>query len=712
VARLYTQPVSELERLAQVVVRQQRQLAELRSGAAGDALVEQAKGVLVERLGCSLAEASGHLTRLAEGCGRSPVELAAELLGTSVPDGAVPVVGRQLAEARIGLTDALFTEALAPTGAVAVVIWRLAPDGALILVGQRGLGAAEAAAWSHLPPQFGASARQAVGQPLWLPSGVDDPALSPGAATWRDGARAVLPIRNSRSGLGVLEVVWPDPRGEFTTGQRVELSGLAALCGRTLESRDITRESSPLAAVDHLLDSTMIAHAERDGSEVVDFVIDHVNDRFADPHRRSAELVGARLLEQYPLAARDGGLFDQAVRVLETGLPAEFEDEDSGVRVRVVRLYDGVAISWHQLDDAELALHALRLGQLGGWEESLVTGRVSWTAQTYDVVGTRQPLGLRDFGTSLGPDGASATDRFLNALINGRRAATAVLNSGEGATRRLRVFAKPVIDAAGEVVAVRGALQDVTAHYHTEAAMSATAQRADEQQRLAIQLQHAIIPESARAVDTTGMDIAVRYRPAAAEQLVGGDWYDAFTLPSGQVLLVVGDIAGHGIPVVTGMIGMRNALRGLAMTGASPGKVLSWLNISAASLPERVSGTVLCGVYDPATTTLLWARAGHLPPVLVRDSVAELLPVPKGPLLGAFTDPVYEEATVALRPDDRLVLFTDGLVERPGRDLDECLDELLEAAGEPSESIEDYADRLLSRDTSRDDTCLLTLRVR
>ena len=75
--------------------------------------------------------------------------------------------------------------------------------------------------------------------------------------------------------------------------------------------------------------------------------------------------------------------------------------------------------------------------------------------------------------------------------------------------------------------------------------------------------------------------MAARYRPAGPGNLVSGDWYDTVPLPSGDVLLVVGDIAGHGIDAVTGMVALRNCLRGLAITGAGPGR--------AARLAERAS---------------------------------------------------------------------------------------------------------------------------
>ena len=712
--------MSDLERLARLVAHQRDQLAQLRARAAADAVLEQAKGRLVERIGGSLAHASEHLHTLAASVGLTPLEMAAELTETALPPGGpipqhgdIPVLGKRLAEARAAVTadgdalaDAVFTEALLPTGAVALAIWRMDPDGTLSMVGSRGLGAGDASRWRQLPPQFACHARTAVVElrQLWLRSGVSDPALAPAAARWPGGARAVLPIRNSRAVLGAMEICWPVSRREFTSGQRTELAALADLCASTLTEVD-GEQSWLLGLLDSLVDAVLTARAERVDGAVVDFVVDHVGDGWPVP---PADMIGERLLALFPFAAKADGLFDRALRTLETGVSEEFLDEER--RVRVARLYDGVAVSWRRLPDSELADNALRVGGLGGWEESLVTGRVSWTTQMYEVTGARHAQPLRELAAALGPDGESAMDRLLHTLVNGRRPATAVFKMSE---RQLRLFAEPVLDA-DEVVALRGAWQDVTAEYHTEYALEVTVEHADEQQQLAIQLQHAIIPPTADLPRTPDLEIAVRYQPAATQHLVGGDWYDAVPLPSGQLLLVIGDIAGHGIPVVTGMISMRNALRGLAMTGAPPAQLLAWLNTSAAALPERVSGTVLCGLYDPGTSTLVWARAGHLPPLLVRDGKASLLPLPAGPLLGAFSAPRYEESTLRLAPGDRLVLFTDGLVERAGLDIDECLDDLVATAAHTADGIEQYADLLLAHvgANTRDDTCLLALRVR
>ena len=211
-------------------------------------------------------------------------------------------------------------------------------------------------------------------------------------------------------------------------------------------------------------------------------------------------------------------------------------------------------------------------------------------------------------------------------------AAFRVVRADDGSVRQIRAYAEAVTDPTGTVVAMRGVYQDVSAEFHTRLAFAAareqladTEERAAEEHRLAIRLQEAITPRSAardEPVEAAGLDVASRYRPSGEGSLVSGDWYDTVLLPSKKVLLVVGDIAGHGLDAVTGMVAVRNSLRGLAITGAGPGTLLDWLNRAAAHFTDGVLGTAICGLYDPADRSLRWARAGHLPPILVRDGRA------------------------------------------------------------------------------------------
>lgn len=282
------------------------------------------------------------------------------------------------------------------------------------------------------------------------------------------------------------------------------------------------------------------------------------------------------------------------------------------------------------------------------------------------------------------------------------------------------MIAEPALGTDDRLQAVRGAYQDISAQHWTEVALMATRDRlvateeeAVERNRLTLQLQHAIMPPAKPPLDAPGLDVAVRYRPAESESMVGGDWYDAVVLPSKKVLLCVGDVAGHGVEAATGMVVLRNALRGLAVTGAGPGQLLSWLNSVAHHLTAQVTGTAVCGIYDPGTRTLRWARAGHLPPVLVRGSEAADLPLLRGMLLGALAEAEYEEAELRLEPDDTVLMYTDGLVERRDTSVHDSVAQLLATARLPTDGLEGRLDLLLSRSKSDtdDDTCLIGVQV-
>ncbi len=397
--------------------------------------------------------------------------------------------------------------------------------------------------------------------------------------------------------------------------------------------------------------------------------------------------------------------------------------------ISISRHGSAVLLIWRIEDEAarlaSLLQHAQRLGRIGGFEENLLTGEITWNGQLFDLYGRPRsslPVPLEELPAHAHPDDSVTIRRFLRTLLHHRRPASAAfrLQRPDGVTRHIRVVAEPVLDTDDRLLVVRGAFQDISAQHWTEVALAATRdqlahteQQASERARLTLQLQHAIMPPAQAPLEMPGLQVAVRYRPAETEHLVGGDWYDAVVLPNGLVLLSVGDVAGHGIEAATSMVVLRNALRGLAVTGAGPGQLLSWLNIVAHHLTGAVTATAVCGLYDPAGRTLRWARAGHLPPVLVRGAQAAPLPLVKGMLLGAVPEAVYEEAEVQLAAEDTLLMYTDGLVERRDRSVEESLTQLLSSVRAAPGPLDQQLDRLLtySRSDTDDDTCLVGVRL-
>ncbi|MEV5703515.1 SpoIIE family protein phosphatase [Actinoallomurus sp. NPDC052274] len=758
-----TVPPDDVMRLTALLAEQRRLLEETRDRAAARALTDVATGILVDRLGCSPTEALGHLARLAAGTGTSLVDLAADLVNLAADDplaeaarrGAAegrPTANPRLAEVAVvhaedgdGMAAALLDETLSLSGAVAAALWALRPDGALELAGAVGLDPLERGHWRRIPPQLDSLQQRVVrgGAPVWWPGGAGRRrGVPPLTGAGQDGARVVLPLSADGGRVGVLEIRWAAGLPGFTPAVRSELTALAEVCARALDTRpgpaDDDRALDAGAVLTALSDSFLLLSPVRDPSgRVVDLRIDQLGrstPRVAGYSARN--LLGQRLSHVSPQTALPGGPIDVGVDVLATGRPAEAEWSIAGAagepvhRARIARIFDRLVLTWADGGRTGAAGALLeqvqRLGRIGSWQHDLVSGRVMWTEQTFALFGlppSAPAIGLDELPRHVAPQDQATVRRFRDQLLLLHRPSftTFRLLRSDESVRQIRAFAEPVTDPAGTVVAIRGAYQDVSAHYHSEVALAATQdrladteQRAEDQERLALHLQEAILPPTVQPVSAAGLDVAVRYRPAGGGHLVGGDWYDAVVLPGKKVLLAVGDIAGHGLDAVTGMVALRNSLRGLAITGAGPAELLGMLNNVAYHLTGGTFATAICALYDPTERSLRWARAGHLPPVLVRDGSAGLLPLPAGFLLGLAPDAVYEEATTALELGDALLLFTDGLVERRDMPLDEALQSLIRLAGRPVGDAESFSDHLLGGTSANtnDDTCLVTIHLR
>ncbi|MEV5593828.1 SpoIIE family protein phosphatase [Streptomyces sp. NPDC052496] len=775
--------ISAVGRLAATVERLRSEVQEAHAAADGRALIELAKGILIERLHCGPAQATRQLAELAEKAAVSQLELAVDIINQAArdrvaeiadaflrrtrpePAGTDPAAAVRLrtAESAVlaaddtqSVADSLLQHALAPLGATAVAIWSAGPDTSLTLAGHAGFPADEAVRWRYVPPGVVTVARQALTErdTVRFASLADTGIPSIGRAHHPYGGRVALPAGTGGRIHGVLEICWQQPLPPQPPAILRQIEALAQLCAHTLQDGPTPREHGPTAArhstavaelvdlADGLHDPALVLtpHLAEDG-QLTDFRIHHVNGRFMDPAGRPRSFVnGALLLEAYPMAADESDLFDKVQRVYATGEPFRAQ------RMTLTALVDQVPLAavadlsvsrhgncvlliWRIEDEAarlaSLLQHAQRLGRIGGFEENLLTGEITWNGQLFTLYGRSAgdpPVSLHDLAAHAHPDDGVAIGRFLRAVLHHQRPASAAfrLRRPDGVTRHIRVIAEPVLDADGRLLSVRGAYQDISSQHWTEVALAATRdqlahteQQSAERNRLALQLQQAIMPPSHGPIAAPGLQIAVRYRPAETESLVGGDWYDAVVLPSRRVLLCVGDIAGHGIEAATGMVVLRNALRGLAVTGAGPGQLLSWLNIVAHHLTDQVSATVVCGVYDPRTRTLRWARAGHLPPVLVRGHEASRLPLVRGLLLGALPEATYEEAVLQLEADDTLLMYTDGLVERRDTAIHDSLAQLLATAQAPAPTLEHRLDRLLthSKSDTDDDTCLIGVQV-
>jgi len=196
----------------------------------------------------------------------------------------------------------------------------------------------------------------------------------------------------------------------------------------------------------------------------------------------------------------------------------------------------------------------------------------------------------------------------------------------------------------------------------------------------------------------------------AGHGVVGGDWYDVFFLPSGELSMVVGDVAGSGLPAAVVMGRMRSALRAYALETSDPAEVLARLDRKMQHFEPGALATVLYAVLDPSLRTARISAAGHLPPVLaVPGHSGELVAVHSDLLIGADAATPRQAVTVAIPPGGLLCMCTDGLIERRDVPLDEGLERLCKAvqAGPAEAACAAIMSALVGNEEMRDDIAVL-----
>lgn len=199
------------------------------------------------------------------------------------------------------------------------------------------------------------------------------------------------------------------------------------------------------------------------------------------------------------------------------------------------------------------------------------------------------------------------------------------------------------------------------------------------QKDIAETLQHALLPSG----DLTfpGIEIATRYVPGVRHLEVGGDWYDAIGVDGDHVFVTVGDVSGRGVRAAKTTASLRHAIRAYAVQGDGPGMVLDKLDGLLDVERDECFATVLCALVDVPGHRMTLASAGHPPPLLVDAAGSRFVPLPVNAPVGVQSTANSKMLTLEVAPDSVLVAYTDGLIERRGRSLDEGFDELRAAAG-------------------------------
>ncbi|WP_437049707.1 SpoIIE family protein phosphatase [Streptomyces sp. enrichment culture] len=672
-------------------------------------------------------------------------------------DGAPAALAR-LARAlvRVGTPQDLarcLLEHLAPdAGADAVMLYARLPSGGLELIGHAGIDETLAAQWHRVPPLNGVAALDALRdrRPRWLEDVEQDREhyllIGDPPERWR--SRAWLPVAAGAAEEACLGVLRRGG-GPFPPATREHLKAVALLCAgrlRTFGSRRTERAvSGPADAVHRVFDALPVAvmlltPLRAPSGEVQDYRIDAATEQAADVVGRGGELAGRRLTECLPAAGGEP-LLRGCLHTLLTGEPYEgapFAHQKivSGVAelstysVRVAALDGRLVLTWLRHDSSDRQEQRLadlqRLGNLGWATWNLATHEAIWSSQVFAIFGrdpARGPVRLTELPALALPDEAPALDRAVRALTHeGRPLDIPFRTRTPAEVRHLRLVAEAVTDIDGTPVEVLGFVQDLTALRRAELALVESERAMITQhdvlraeRTLAARLQHALLPLPRQPLRPAGLRVEVAYLPAQSGVYVGGDWFSAIELPDGDALFVIGDVAGHGVDAVATMAQLRFTAKGMVITGSSLTGALARLNtLLLHSRGSHGTASMVLARYQPGGRRLLWAQAGHPPPLLLRAGRARYLNRPSGILLGATATPVFKEAECRLRPGDRIVLYTDGLVERPPESIDRGLERLAQAVEAHPPDKPGCLDALLAamlEEERRDDVCVLDIRV-
>ena len=349
------------------------------------------------------------------------------------------------------------------------------------------------------------------------------------------------------------------------------------------------------------------------------------------------------------------------------------------------------------------------IARIGSWEWDVASGEVGWSEEMFRIHGVEPDVFEVTFEramTFVHKDDRARIRQDVQALLAGRRGDIPdreyriVLPDGE--VRTLHSRSKLSHGPEGTPVRVVGIVQDVTE------------QRAFEREhRIADTLQQALLPASFPEVE--GVEVAARYVPAETGLAAGGDWFDVIPLAGGRVALVIGDVAGHGLEAASLMGQLRLAVRAYALEGHPPGVIAERTDALLHDVAEDEMATLMLVMLDVASRVATMAGAGHPRPIAISSAGARLLPVASAPPLGLGGRGSYPESTAVLEPETTLLLYTDGLIDRPDLPIDEGIDRLLRAAEANARAeMTRICDGVLSamvRGDASDDIALLALRL-
>jgi PAS domain S-box-containing protein len=424
-------------------------------------------------------------------------------------------------------------------------------------------------------------------------------------------------------------------------------------------------------------------------------------------------MVSARAGEEGTLQGLDAGADDYLVK--------PFTARELLARVRANLELDRARRTRRQLERSRSLLdQAQRLARVGSWEIDFVHNTVEVSNEYLRIVDrTRRELEALSFDEIfelvVHPDDRPRVRAILEQPHTEPFSYENRLVRSDGASLLIASTAEPILGEDGTLVGLRGSMQDITERRAADEALAvaaANAEAAAREHTIADQLQRSLLPQ--KAFDLEHLEVATYYRAGVEGTQVGGDWYDVIELGGGRTALVVGDVMGRGVRAAAVMGQLRAAVRAYARLDLPPADLLESLDGLVRDIGEDQIVTCIYAVFDPADQVLRFANAGHLPPIVATpEGDCRLVGGDENPPLGIGAVNLRQHE-VDLASNARVVLYTDGLVERRGEDLElgiEALARLVATLTGPVDGVPEELAAAMLPDGPDDDVAILVARV-
>lgn len=357
----------------------------------------------------------------------------------------------------------------------------------------------------------------------------------------------------------------------------------------------------------------------------------------------------------------------------------------------------------------ELALEA---GRLGTWTWDIASGLTVWDARL-EVMHGIAPGGFGgtfdDWRVAIHPDDRTeCMARIERALAApGDYRLLYRVEWPDGSLHWLEARGRMLADDAGKATGTVGVVLDVTEREERQAAL---ASRIAEDHRVIQNVQRALLPERLPHVDA--IELAARYE-AAPGSAIGGDWYAFVPLRGGRLGIAIGDVAGHGLSAVAEMAHIRFSLRSLCYLHDDPTAVLAELSELVRVFSPDTMVTALHGTLDPRSGSFEYALAGHFPPAVCGPGTCEMVEAAADPPLGLGEE--YRCHSLTLGPDETLVAFTDGILERRSEPMSLSLQRLAATSASgpraPAALCEHLMREMLADLPNDDDAAVIAVRL-